>query len=304
MRNRERQAPDGLAGQLVEVELEVPGPDAEQRVVGHQPTGGAPGLEACGDVLVRNVLLQRQRPLEALRVALDDQDHAHRRDRPGGQRQLPAPPMGEQEEDEAGGKADKGAAREAEQDRRRDETDRTQHKGPQQLRAVQHDEHQRQRGGEHEGEVVLTHVGQRREVLLLRQVLVEAEVGGDRAGDDQRPSDPALQDAVVAVLRDDQVDEREAGIARGGHHRGRGVVRLQRRHEGQREDPEYDRLPALEHERAPLADQRECEAGDAEAAGQLCDADPAPCRRGARSRGRCGRGRPALPPRRRRPVRR
>ena len=283
MRDRQRQAADRLTGQLVEVELEVAGADAEERVVGHQPAGRAPGVEARGDVLVRDVLLERQRPLEALRVALDDQDHAHRCDRAGRERELPAPPVGQHEEDEAGSESDQRAAREAEHDRRRDETDRAQHEGPQQLRPVEHDEHQRQRGGEHEGEVVLVHVGQRRQVLLLRQVLVEAEVGGDRAGDDQRPSDPALQDAVVAVLRDDQVDEREARVARGGHHRCRGVVGLQRGHEGQREDPEHDRLPALEHERAPLADERECEAGDAEAAGHLGDAEPAPCGRGERA---------------------
>ena len=68
-RGRARAA--GRTGRVVDPE--VARPDAQQRMVGGEPAGDRPRLEAGRHVLLTRLLLQRERVLEALRVALDDE---------------------------------------------------------------------------------------------------------------------------------------------------------------------------------------------------------------------------------------
>ena len=155
VRHGQRQRSEGLAGEGVVVELEVPGPDAQQRMVGGQPGGCAPGAEPSRDVLLGDLLLEHQRLLEPLRVAVDHEQRPERGHEPGGHRHLQPAPVREHEEQEPCGEPDERTARKAEQDRRRDESDRAEQERPQQPRSPEQEEHERQRGGEDEGEVVL-----------------------------------------------------------------------------------------------------------------------------------------------------
>ena len=80
------------------MELEVARPDAQQRMIGREPGGSAPRAEAGRDVLLGDLLLASEGLVEALRVAVDDEQRPDRRHEPGGERHLQTPPVGQHEE--------------------------------------------------------------------------------------------------------------------------------------------------------------------------------------------------------------
>ena len=126
-------APSRLAGEArCSRGRKLPGPDAEQRVVGGEPGRRAPRLEPRRDVLLRDVLLEHQRTVERAPGCCGSRARSPRPRRPprravtcSRRRSVSTKSR------KPAAEPDERAAREAEQDRRRDQSDHRRQERPQ-----------------------------------------------------------------------------------------------------------------------------------------------------------------------------
>ena len=72
MHHRQRRDTRGRVDVLVVADPEVTGPYADQRIVGGESGGGAPGREARFDVLLRDLFLSVEPRLDAVTTEVDD----------------------------------------------------------------------------------------------------------------------------------------------------------------------------------------------------------------------------------------